>query len=100
MPGDGMSGIVQVLPSFRINSTESKLSLAEPPVTRIPVNIFWKLSLYKRKEVTWLRWNFLVTVAIQRFLCCYVLNPVLHLSNSCVNPMTGTFTAITYNSNL
>ena len=51
-------------------------------------------------DFTWLRWNFLFAVAIQRFSCCYVLNPVLHLSNSCINPMTGTFIAITYNPNL
>ena len=100
MPGECMSGIVHVLPSLRINSTDSELSSAEPPVTRIPANIFWQLSPYLWKDFTWLGWNLLVAVAIQRFPCCYVLNPVLHLSNSCINPMTGTLTAITHNSDL
>ena len=100
MPGDSMSGIVQVLPSLRINSTDRTLSSAEPPVTRIPFNIFWQLYLYLRKEFTWLMWNFLITVAVQRFPCCNVLNPVLHLCNSCINSMTGTFIAITYYPNL
>ena len=95
-----MSGSVQVIPSLRINSTDSELSSAEPPVTRIPFNIFWQLYLYLRKEFTWLMWNFLITVAVQRFPCCNVLNPVLHLCNSCINSMTGTFIAITYYPNL
>ena len=81
MPGDGMSGIVQVLPSFRINSTESKLSLAEPPVTRIPVNIFWKLSLYALQTDR----GYLVEMELP-FCSCYPKIPLLLCTESSASP--------------
>ena len=74
---------------LKINRDTEKWTWSRHPPSKKAINVSY----------TWLVWNLLITIGIQSS-SSNILDPVLDLSNPCIDAMAGTFTSIAHHTNL